>query len=301
MTSDVGQITFDCRDPSLLASFWREALGYVDDPANPNVPGDPEAYVVDPRGLRPALLFIPVPEGKAVKNRVHLDVVPRGPQDAEVARLLALGATLVEDRRTPDGGWVVLADPEGNELCVERSRAERGAPGPVDTGERDFPPTRTGDERAQLASLLDWYRDGVVAKVRDLSDRVATTRPLPSATSIAGLVKHLALVEDSWFAVRFAGLPAADWYADVDWDADRDWEFTTAVDEPLAVQVERYEAACERSRRAAGDLPLDAPAAADEGKPFLLRFAYVHLLEETARHLGHLDVLAELLAGRTGE
>jgi hypothetical protein len=70
-----------------------------------------------------------VPEAKASKNRVHLDLLPaEQTRDQEVARLLELGATMVADHRRPDGtGWVVLADPEGNEFCVERSASERAA------------------------------------------------------------------------------------------------------------------------------------------------------------------------------
>ena len=73
------------------------------------------------------MLFIAVPEGKGAKNRLHLDLQPSDcTRDAEVDRLLALGATLVNDLRNPDGtGWAVMADPEGNEFCVERSAAER--------------------------------------------------------------------------------------------------------------------------------------------------------------------------------
>jgi hypothetical protein len=83
----------------------------------------------------PWLLFVQVPEGKAVKNRVHLDVAPTSrTQEEEVARLLDVGATLFADHRKPDGtGWVVLADPEGNEFCVERSDAERARPSPLET------------------------------------------------------------------------------------------------------------------------------------------------------------------------
>jgi predicted enzyme related to lactoylglutathione lyase len=122
MTSRVRHITIDCSDAYRLASFWAEVLGSslgADDR-----PGDPEALVTFDGG---GLLFITVPEPKTVKNRVHLDLQPqdRG-RDAEVERVLALGATLVADLRQPDGaGWVVLADPEGNELCIERSAAER--------------------------------------------------------------------------------------------------------------------------------------------------------------------------------
>jgi predicted enzyme related to lactoylglutathione lyase len=71
------------------------------------------------------LLFERVPEGKSVKNRVHIDIRPGRSRDEEVERLLRLGASLVADHRQPDGaGWVVLADPEGNEFCVERAEAE---------------------------------------------------------------------------------------------------------------------------------------------------------------------------------
>ncbi len=74
-------------------------------------------------------MFIQVPEPKAGKNRLHLDLVPRDrTRDAEVHRILALGANLVDDRRDADGtGWAVLTDPEGNEFCVLRSDAERAA------------------------------------------------------------------------------------------------------------------------------------------------------------------------------
>jgi hypothetical protein len=130
MTARVRNITFDCADPYTLAGFWSQVTGYREDPENGNQPDDPEALLVGPDG-QPNLLFITVPEPKTVKNRVHLDLMPTDrTRDEEVERLLALGATLVADHRRPDGtGWAVLADPEGNELCVERSAAERAATG----------------------------------------------------------------------------------------------------------------------------------------------------------------------------
>jgi hypothetical protein len=126
MTARIRSITFDCADPYRLASFWSQVTGYQEHPENPNAPEDPEGYLVGPDG-QAALLFIQVPEGKVVKNRVHLDMAPTDQsRDQEVARLLDLGASLVSDQRKPDGtGWVVLGDPEGNELCIERSAAER--------------------------------------------------------------------------------------------------------------------------------------------------------------------------------
>jgi catechol 2,3-dioxygenase-like lactoylglutathione lyase family enzyme len=126
MVASLRNITFDCADAKALAGFWGEVLGwnvYFDD--------DPEVLVTPsfPRqGDGPTLLFIPVPEGRTAKNRVHLDIAPTDrTRDEEVARLLDLGATVVEDHRTEDGaGWVWMADPEGNDFCVERSAAERG-------------------------------------------------------------------------------------------------------------------------------------------------------------------------------
>jgi hypothetical protein len=134
MTARIRHITFDCADPYVLAVFWSQVTGYQEDPGNPNAPDDPEALLIAPDGEL-GLLFVPVPEPKTVKNRVHLDLTPtERTRDEEVVRLLSLGATLVADHRRPDGtGWVVLADPEGNEFDIERSAAERAA-GVADTG-----------------------------------------------------------------------------------------------------------------------------------------------------------------------
>ncbi len=124
MTSLVRHITIDCGDTYALGGFWGKVLGAS--LADDDLPGDSEALLVSEGGT---LLFIEVPEGKSAKNRVHLDLQPQDrTRDDEVDRLLALGATLVGDHRRPDGtGWVTLADPEGNEFCVERSAAERAA------------------------------------------------------------------------------------------------------------------------------------------------------------------------------
>ena len=136
MAVRIKSITFDCTDPYRLAQFWTQLTGFEQDPENSNAPEDPEALLLSPdRQL--SLLFIAVPEQKQVKNRVHLDLVPTDRRrDAEVDRLLGLGGRLVDDQRRPDGtGWVVLADPEGNEFCIERSDIERR-----DTERRDVGP-----------------------------------------------------------------------------------------------------------------------------------------------------------------
>ncbi len=249
-----------------------------------------------------ALLFLDVGDEEVVKNRVHLDLRPDGPRDAEVERVLALGATLVDDRRRPDGsGWAVLADPEGNELCVTRSAAERGEPAPLDTGERAMPPLHAAPERELLTMMLDWYREGVERKVEGMRQSDAVTSPVRSGTTPAGLVKHLALVEDSWFTHRLDGRPEPEPWAGAPFDDDPDWEFHSAADEPLAASVALYRQACDRSRAVTAAHALGDTFVDGRGREVSLRFVLLHLVEETARHLGHLDLLRELADGGTGE
>ncbi len=124
MTSTIRHITIDCADPYGLAGYWSEVLGVPMDAEDHA--GDPEAFLALGDGIS-GLLFIRVPEGKAVKNRIHFDLQPLDhTRDEEIDRLGALGATRVDDRRTSEGrGWMVMGDPEGNEFCVEISAAER--------------------------------------------------------------------------------------------------------------------------------------------------------------------------------
>jgi hypothetical protein len=123
MTSRVRTVTFDAHDPYELAGFWLQVLKAPR--PDGDRPDDPYAAVVTDSMT---LLFERNSDEKAAKNRVHLDLEPDGPRDAEVEWLLTLGATIAHDHREPDGtGWVVMQDPEGNEFCVLRSAAERAA------------------------------------------------------------------------------------------------------------------------------------------------------------------------------
>ena len=88
-----------------------------------NEPGHEECLILSADG-RERLLFIEVAEPKQVKNRLHLDLRPTGTLAAELNRVIGLGAVLVADLRTPDRGWVTLADPEGNEFCILRGEEE---------------------------------------------------------------------------------------------------------------------------------------------------------------------------------
>jgi glyoxalase superfamily protein len=123
MVSFIRNVSFDCADPYTLAQFWSEVIGH---PVHPDsTPGDPEVVIEPPAG--PRLYFQAVPEPKTVKNRVHVCLQPDDrTRDAEVDRLLNLGAQIADDQRTPDGnGWVVLLDPAQNELCLTLSTPER--------------------------------------------------------------------------------------------------------------------------------------------------------------------------------
>jgi Glyoxalase-like domain len=110
-------LVVDCVDPGPAARFWAAAFGAPE----PKLDEDGALVVSLPNG-QPELLFSALPEAKTVKNRLHIDVTPETPggQEAEVTRLIALGATHAQVGQTASESWVVLADPAGNEFCVLR-------------------------------------------------------------------------------------------------------------------------------------------------------------------------------------
>ncbi|MFF3332534.1 VOC family protein [Streptomyces sp. NPDC002888] len=115
MTLEWEQVIVDATDPVALGRWWVEALGWV------VVTDAPDEYEIRPAPDRlPGLLFVPVPEGKTVKNRLHLDFRPDD-QRTEVHRLLSLGARYA-DVGQGEQTWVILTDPEGNEFCVLSGR-----------------------------------------------------------------------------------------------------------------------------------------------------------------------------------
>ena len=127
MTTRLTSVVIDAAQPGVLAHWWSEAIGW------PITFDAPDEVVVEPAGNGqsydvPALEFVHSDDPKTTKNRVHLDLSPEDETREEaVGRAVELGATVLADHRKPDGsGWVVLADPEGNEFCLERGVAERG-------------------------------------------------------------------------------------------------------------------------------------------------------------------------------
>lgn len=123
-------VVIDCQNVAEQARWWAEVLDWRTVYEAPD-----EVVIVPPHALEkgdsipveergPGLVFVPVPEGKQVKNRLHIDLAPRATDDqaTEVERLVSMGATRIDVGQSSDVGWVVLADPEGNEFCVLSSR-----------------------------------------------------------------------------------------------------------------------------------------------------------------------------------
>ncbi len=165
-------------------------------------------------------------------------------------------------------------------------------------------PEPSGSERDLLDQYLDYQRATVLAKTDGLdAGQLARAHP-PSALTLAGLLYHLALVEEDWLEARFLGLPEREPWAGVDWDADRDWEFHAAVTLGAAAVRQRYLEACDRSRTVAAEASsLDQLSVRPlrDGRHFSLRWVLLHLIEETARHAGHADLIREAIDGAVGE
>ncbi|MEV0680166.1 VOC family protein [Actinosynnema sp. NPDC050436] len=133
MTSRLEWITVDARDPRSLAEFWCGVLGYVvygergdavEIGPDPEQPDEERLAELRDRPTVPSLTFVRVDDAKTGKNRLHFEITPiDGDQDAELARLLDLGATKTDVGQGDGRSWVVLADPEGNEFCLARSLA----------------------------------------------------------------------------------------------------------------------------------------------------------------------------------
>jgi hypothetical protein len=157
-------------------------------------------------------------------------------------------------------------------------------------------PRQHGSERPMLESMLDFYRATVVNKVAGLTDTQAFTAAVsPSTLTPATVVKHLTGTERFWFSIDFAHL-------DVTWpwtDDDLHSNFRIESGDTLATIVADYVEECARSRRAVADSHLD-DAARGEGMDFTLRYAMIHMIQETARHCGHLDLLRETTDGVVG-
>jgi uncharacterized damage-inducible protein DinB len=165
-------------------------------------------------------------------------------------------------------------------------------------------PPETGDETTVLTAYLAFQRETLLLKTEGLArEQLARTHP-PSSLTLAGLLYHLALVEESWAVERFAGQPIPEPWAGIDWDATPDWEFEAAPALGPEELRERYRAAARRTDTVvaeAGSLDALSVQPLRNGNRFSLRWMLLHLVEETARHAGHADLLREAVDGAVGE
>ena len=157
---------------------------------------------------------------------------------------------------------------------------------------------RPAPEREALSSWLDFHRAALLEKVDGLDDEQAGRRLVPSLTSLHGLVRHLTKVEHIWFVTRLA---VSDDPVPFGWPQVKDGDFRLDGSEGLAADVDRYLAACARSREIFAGLSLDDVRSNDKGQQFDVRWVMLHVISEYAQHTGHADILRELIdAGAEG-
>ena len=164
-----------------------------------------------------------------------------------------------------------------------------------DTRRPDRRHQQPSSERATLDAFLDDYRDIVVRKVSGVSDADARRPLVPSGTSVGGLVKHMRWAEYGWFDQLLQEKRDHNHRPH-----ERSWEFAFLPDESLSTLVAEYQSQCDESRRIAARYPLDHEVPHVHFGSVSLRWIYVHMIEETARHTGQLDILREQLDGATG-
>lgn len=165
-------------------------------------------------------------------------------------------------------------------------------------------PPSAGGELSRLTSFLDAQRDAVLRKAEGLDADQLGRSLAPSALTLGGLLNHLAYVEDLWFRVRFAGEAPDPLWTDVDWSADPDHDFRTAADTPPEELRRRYLDAVARSRetvRGTDCLTQRSVRPRSNGQHVDLRWVLLHMIEETARHAGHADLLREAIDGSVGD
>ena len=156
-------------------------------------------------------------------------------------------------------------------------------------------PPKKAPELEMLPAFFDAQRDALLRKVRGASDEDVRKRLVPAETTLLGLVKHLAFVERGWFQHVFAGREG------LEFPDDDDDEFRIQPHETTGDIIRFYEAECAISRELiAGASPEDHARRPDR-QDYTLRWIMMHMIEETARHAGHADILREQIDGTTGD
>jgi uncharacterized damage-inducible protein DinB len=156
----------------------------------------------------------------------------------------------------------------------------------------------SGDEKTMLSAFLDRYRETMLWKLDGLTNEQASARLVPSATTLLGIVKHLAYVERGWFQMNFAGEPPNyPWPED---EPDEDIDFRISTTDTIENIGSLYEQEIARSREIVAGASLD-DVSKSKDRLRSLRWIMVHMIEETARHAGHADILRELTDGAIGQ
>ena len=158
-------------------------------------------------------------------------------------------------------------------------------------------PASTGSERQVLEAFLDFHRQVLVSKVDGIADNEARRRHVPSKTTLAGLIKHMIGVERGWFQEVLGGRSPEDIGPNVG-GGQESWDL--AKDETVSSLTKEYEQTCEQSRQTAARFALDDAVPEPDMGQVSLRWIYVHMIEETARHVGHADILREQTDGAAG-
>ncbi|HEX2909564.1 MAG TPA: DinB family protein [Chloroflexia bacterium] len=159
-------------------------------------------------------------------------------------------------------------------------------------------PAATGPEKEMLSAFLDYHRAVLLHKVEGLSDQDLRRRPLPSAITLLGLVKHLAYVERYWFQMVFTGQEVEYPYS----DDDPDGEWRVEPYETTEEILDLYRGEVEKSRQISAANDLEALCSTNfSDRQGSLRWIMLHMIEETARHNGHADLLRESIDGLTGD
>ncbi|MFJ8623248.1 DinB family protein [Kitasatospora sp. NPDC093550] len=155
------------------------------------------------------------------------------------------------------------------------------------------PPSLEADEKTTLLTFLDYLRDAVAAKASGIADQAARTPGVTSGTSVLGLVKHLTAVELNWFVWAYEG-------ADVALEDDESGPTEQETAEALLAAYREAVKRCNEVVLACDDLERPGARSLRETAPPTLRWVLVHMIEETARHAGHADILREQIDGTTG-
>ena len=160
------------------------------------------------------------------------------------------------------------------------------------------------DERQGLEEFLEYFRQVVRRKAEGLSADDLCRKATASSLTIGGIIKHLTLVEESWFVEVLQGRDLGEPWAGIDWTAEPDWDFDSAAGSSADELLAAHDRSCELSREIlaeADDLDALSMRGDSNGVKFNVRWILIHLIEEYARHAGHADLLREAIDGTTGD